>query len=261
MLEVKNVEYVIGEKKLLNNVSLDFVKNEFAVVMGQNGAGKTTLLKILAGSLKPTGGEVTVFNRNIESFDKNDLAKKRAVLSQHYEIAFPITVEEIVMMGRYPHFRDTPSKEDIEIVSTAIDIMGVSEFRKRDYNTLSGGEAQKVQMARVISQIWQEDNKESKILFLDEPVSSLDMHYQHLILKLIRKYSMKNILVVGVIHDINLAFEYADRIIFLKNGEYIRSYNTNEIIDPADLKDIFEIEIGIIKNPYSDRPMFVVKNS
>lgn len=260
MLEVKNVEYVIGGKKLLKNVSLDFLKNEFVVVMGQNGAGKTTLLNILAGSFKPTGGEVSVFKKKIESFDKTDLAKKRAVLSQHYYIAFPITVEEIVMMGRYPHFRDIPSKADIEIVRTAIDIMGVTEFRERDYNTLSGGEAQKVQMARVISQIWQEDNNESKILFLDEPVSSLDIHYQHLILKLIREYSLKNILVVGVIHDINLAFEYADRVIFMKNGNIVKNYNTNESIDTSVLKEIFEVEIGMLKNPYSNKPMFVVRN-
>ncbi|HMS33765.1 MAG TPA: heme ABC transporter ATP-binding protein [Ignavibacteria bacterium] len=261
MLEVKNVEYVIGGKKLLKNVSLDFLKNEFVVVMGQNGAGKTTLLNILAGSLKPTGGEVSVFKKKIESFDKTDLAKKRAVLSQHYDIAFPISVEEIVMMGRYPHFLNVPSKDDIEIVSNAIDMMGMSEFKLRDYNTLSGGEAQKVQMARVISQIWQEDHSEPKILFLDEPVSSLDMHYQHLILKLIREYSLKNILVIGVIHDINLAFEYADRVIFMKNGSVVKSYNSKEAIDTAVLKEIFEIEIGLIKNPYSDKPMFAVKNN
>lgn len=259
MLEVRSVDYFIGDRQLLKNVSLNFEDNEFAVIMGQNGAGKTTLLKILAGSIKPTAGEVFLLDKKMETYDKVDLARKRAVMSQQYDITFPITVEEIVMMGRYPHFKDVPSKDDREIVHLSLNIMGVYDFRERNYNTLSGGEAQKVQMARVISQIWQNDSSEKKVLFLDEPVSSLDIHYQHIILKLVKEYSRKNILVVGVIHDINLAFEYADRVIFFKEGSLIKSYGTKEEINTEVIREVFEVDIGIIKNPFSDKYLFLVR--
>lgn len=259
MLEVKNIDYFIGSQQLLKNVSLNFEKNQFAVIMGQNGAGKTTLLKILAGSVRPSSGEVFLFDKKLTAYGKVELAQRRAVLSQQYDITFPITVEEIVMMGRYPHFKDLPERSDKEIVLKSLDMMGVYNFRQRDYNTLSGGEAQKVQMARVISQIWQEESCDPKILFLDEPVSSLDMHYQHIILKLVKEYSSRNILVVGVIHDINLAFEYADRVIFMKNGSVVKSYETKEKIDPEIIKEVFEVEIGILNNPFSLNPIFVVR--
>lgn len=265
MLSAKNVTYAIGTQKLVEDISLEFKTGEVAVIMGQNGAGKSTLLKILAGSLKHFGGEVVMFNKNLDSYSDEQLARIRAVLSQHYDISFPITVEEITIMGRYPYFKNNPSRKDIEICNAALDLMGIRNLLERDYNTLSGGEAQKVQMARVLAQIWQQNGKDenetndSKILFLDEPVSSLDIHYQHHILQIAKQYASNNVLVIAVLHDINLAFNYADRIIFMKSGKVVKTYNADEKIDKEVISGVFDVNTEIITNPFSNKPLFVVK--
>ena len=271
MLSAKNVTYTIGSKNLVENISIDFKPGEVAVIMGQNGAGKSTLLKILAGSIRHFGGEVVMHNKNIDSYSEEQLARQRAVLSQHYDIAFPISVEEITIMGRYPFFKNSPNPKDIEICYSALEMMGIKDLLQRDYNTLSGGEAQKVQMARVIAQIWQENNRADKngnemngsnpkILYLDEPVSSLDIHYQHHILQIARQYATKNVLVIAILHDINLAFNYADRIIFMKHGKIVKSYNVNDKIDKDIISGVFDVNMEIITNPFSKKPLFVVNN-
>lgn len=269
MLSAKNVTYSIGSQNLVEDISLDFKAGEVSVIMGQNGAGKSTLLKILAGSIKYYGGEVVMNNKNLDSYSDEHLATIRAVLSQHYDISFPITVEDIVTMGRYPYFKNSPELKDIEICNSALDLMGIRNLMKRDYNTLSGGEAQKVQMARVLSQIWQQKEKsgkndngnsggDAKILFLDEPVSSLDIHYQHHILQIAKQYASGNVLVVAVLHDINLAFSYADRIIFMKSGRVVKTYNSNDKIDKDVISKVFDVNFEIITNPFSQKPLFVV---
>ena len=258
MLNARNVTYSIGNFRLVEDITLDFKSGELAVIMGQNGAGKSTLLKILAGSLKHYAGEVIMMDRSLDSFSDLELAKTRAVLSQHYDVSFPIPVGEIVLMGRYPHFKNTPSANDNVICEKAMEMMGVTQLSDRDYNTLSGGESQKVQMARVLAQIWQAEENEQKILFLDEPVSSLDLHYQHYILRIAKEYAKSNILVIAVLHDINLAFNYADRVIFMKTGKIVKTYSGDEEVDKAVVSEVFDVKTEIIKNPFSNKPIFVV---
>jgi len=258
MLNARNVTYSIGNFKLVEDITLDFKSGELAVIMGQNGAGKSTLLKILAGSLKHYAGEVIMMDRSLDSFSDLELAKTRAVLSQHYDVSFPIPVGEIVLMGRYPHFKNTPSANDNVICEKAMEMMGVTQLSDRDYNTLSGGESQKVQMARVLAQIWQAEENEQKILFLDEPVSSLDLHYQHYILRIAKEYAKSNILVIAVLHDINLAFNYADRVIFMKTGKIVKTYSGDEEVDKTVVSEVFDVKTEIIKNPFSNKPIFVV---
>ncbi len=258
MLSARNVTYSIGNFRLVDNITLDFKSGELAVIMGQNGAGKSTLLRILAGSMKHFAGEVIMMDRSLDSFSDIELARTRAVLSQHYDISFPIPVGEIVLMGRYPHFKNVPSHNDRKICEKAMDMMGVAAMSGRDYNTLSGGESQKVQMARVLAQIWQAEENEQKILFLDEPVSSLDLHYQHYILRIAKEYAKNNILVIAVLHDINLAFKYADRIIFMKSGKVVKSYLADDDVDREVISEVFDVKTDIIKNPFSNKPIFVV---
>ena len=260
MLKTNNVSYEIDKSTLLKNISLDLKPSEVTVIMGQNGAGKSTLLKLLAGSLKATEGQVSFLNKNIQSYKEQELAKIRAVLSQNYEISFPVTVEDIVMMGRYPHYKSEPAIEDHEIINSALSLMGIKNLKGRYYDTLSGGEAQKVQMARVLSQIWSSNENESRILFLDEPVSQLDIHYQYFLLQVARNLTKENITVIAILHDLNLALSYADNIVFLKNGELVKIYNSINEIDKEIVNKVFDIEMENIKNPFSDKPHFVVKN-
>lgn len=260
MLKAHNVSYTIDKSTLLKNISLEFKPNEITVIMGQNGAGKSTLLKLLAGSLKASEGEITILDKNILQYNEIELAKTRAVLSQHYDISFPVQVKDIVMMGRYPHFKSEPSNEDHEIINSALTMMGINNLKERYYDSLSGGEAQKVQMARVLSQIWINCNHESRILFLDEPVSQLDIQYQYFLMQVARNFTKENITVIAVLHDLNLALAYADNIVFLKKGGLIKNYSSINEIDKEIVNKVFDIEMENIINPFSGKPHFIVKN-
>ena len=209
--------------------------------MGANGAGKSTLLKMLTGAIKPSSGKVLFKNKDLSSYTSEELAKERAVLSQSYQLNFPITVSDIIMMGRYPYFSSSPSQQDQEVFDASVKTVGVGHLVNRDYNTLSGGEAQKVQMARVLSQVWQIKGNAPKALYLDEPVSSLDMKYQHEILSIAKRFAEAGNAVVTILHDVNLALQYADRIHFMKDGEMLYSYTQGQNIDLKMLSLIFDI--------------------
>lgn len=255
MLKATNLSFHIKEKYLVDEINLDFREGQFTVIMGQNGAGKSTLLKILANSLKSSQGDVEYNARNIHSYHSLELAKLRAVLSQHYDITFPISVDDIVVMGRYPHFKNVPSAEDNKICEEVMKLLNIEDLKGREYNTLSGGEAQKVQMARVLAQIWEKET--AKILFLDEPVSNLDMKYQNQILGIAQKISRENCIVIAVLHDINLSINYADRIVFMKDG--LIKYVLNDLKDLTEeiIFDIFNVKAKIITNPFTDKPLVV----
>ena len=215
--------------------------------MGANGAGKSTLLKLLSGELKPSSGEVFLNNNDLRTYSKNELAKRRAVLSQHYHLAFPISVEEIVLMGRYPYFGTNPSEKDKVICNEAAKLMAVENLLDRDYTTLSGGEAQKVQMSRVLSQIWSDDAAEGRLLFLDEPVSHLDVKYQHQLMKVAKDFSTKGTTVIAVLHDVNLAIAFADRLLFMRDGNILYDVNDAADLTPAVLFNIFGLESSIVR--------------
>src|SRR5215218_8264510 len=153
MLSAINISFRVDQKYLLEKTTIEFETGLFHVIMGANGAGKSTLLKLLAGDLKPSTGEIMLDGKELNKYTKKELAKRRAVLSQHYNISFPISVKDIVMMGRYPYFNNNPAPADHFICKESMELMDIWEFEERDYNTLSGGEAQKTQMARVLSQI------------------------------------------------------------------------------------------------------------
>jgi iron complex transport system ATP-binding protein len=236
MLKTENLSYWIDEHCLLSNLDLSFEPNKFHVIMGANGAGKTTLLRLLAGNLQPTDGEVFLFDKAVRKYPKKELAGMRAVLSQHYQIAFPIGASDIVMMGRYPFFNTAPTRNDRDICSHALQLMQSHDLSQREYGTLSGGEAQKIQMSRVLSQIWEAGETNEKILFLDEPVSHLDLKYQHQLLKKAKEFCKRHVTVVAILHDINLAFLYADRIIFLKQGKLVHDTSSPSSISPISSK-------------------------
>ena len=258
MLSLKNISYEISKAVLLKNIFLEFKSGEFITIMGPNGAGKSTLLKIMAASIFPSSGEILMNDKPLNHFPKTVLAKMRAVLSQHYEISFPITVEEIVLMGRYPYFDTIATVIDKKICAEMLENMGVQHLSERNYNTLSGGEMQKVQMARILAQL-QNEEYASKILFLDEPVSSLDINYQHFILKIARTLAKKNILVIAVLHDINLASQYADKIVMMKEGEVVANGNPAAVITPELLFSTYGIKGRMLKDENISFPYFIAE--
>ncbi len=258
MLVAENVSYQIEGKYLVKNFSFVFDKNKFIVIMGKNGAGKTTVLKMLSGGLKPQSGKITLDGKDIFSIKPGMFAKKRAMLSQNYDISFPIEVNELIMMGRYPYFRSRPTIDDVRICDETMRMLNIEELKERDYNTLSGGEARKVHLARTLAQVWQEE--EPKILFLDEPIANLDLKYQFEIIKIAKERTSYNTLVVAVLHDINLANQFADEIIFMKDGEIHSIKKKNQSIGSLPLGEIFSANFKIIKEPESGEEFAVLSD-
>lgn len=256
MLSAVGISLKVGEKYLLNETSVEFEQGKFHVVMGPNGAGKSTLLKLLAADEKPTSGKIILFDRELYDYSKKQLATKRAVLSQHYHITFPISVNDIVLMGRYPYFTNNPTTNDLSICEQAMKLMDVYDLRKRDYNTLSGGEAQKVQMSRVLSQIWQAKQGEEKLLFLDEPVSHLDVKYQHQLLNAAKNFCSQQKTVIAILHDINLSIAYADRILFLKQGKILYDETNLSEINSDLIRNVFDVSSTIL-HPQNHKPVVI----
>jgi iron complex transport system ATP-binding protein len=193
-------------------------------------------------------------------------------MSQLPELHFPLSVDDIVLMGRYPHFSFQPSKKDLTICQAAMERVEIMSLSGRDYLTLSGGEKQRVQFARALAQIWElppEDPRASspqvvaspqpasRYLFLDEPVSSLDIHYQHQFLQIARSLVEENIILIAVLHDINLAMLYADRMIFMKEGRIVAEGPSPEIVTPSLIREVFNIPVHLLQNPHGPAPVMV----
>lgn len=257
MVRAEGVSFRVGKQTLLQPTTVSLEEGKFHVIMGANGAGKSTLLKILSGDQQPSSGTVSISDKNLSAFSKKELALKRAVLSQHYYLAFPITVQEIVLMGRYPFFGSNPTANDLSICRQAMEKMEVEKFAKRDYTTLSGGEAQKVQMSRVLAQIWNEEGAEKKILFLDEPVSHLDVKYQYQLMRVAKEACRKKTTVIAVLHDINLAISFADSILFMKEGA-IRHIVENALqLTPAIIEETFGVTARIFQDKEHTKPVVI----
>lgn len=257
MVRADAISFAVKHRLLVAETSLLFKPDTFHVIMGANGAGKSTLLKMLAGNLKPGSGTVFLNETALNAYTKKSLAQRRAVLSQHYHIAFPLLVNDFVLMGRYPYYDTNPAPHDLSICKQVMQWMQVEDFKDRDYNTLSGGEAQKVQMSRVLAQIWPDEKDVQKVLFLDEPVSHLDVKYQHQLLQVAKVLCQKSITVIAVLHDINLALSFADRILFMKNGAVLYDLAAPYAITPKIIDDTFDMQSKIIRLAEKDKPIVV----
>lgn len=246
MVELRDVSYRVGDARILNDVSVRFRPGKFNVVLGPNGAGKSTLLRIATGLTTPTSGSVVYDDRAISSFGAMDLARMRAVLSQHVELAFPLPAADVVMMGRYPHYDRVPTPRDRAIVSQALETVGMTDKRDQAYPTLSGGEQQKIQLARVLAQIWSADESASsprahRFLFLDEPTSSLDVHYQLHLLDVARSLLDHDCTVIAILHDLNVALEYGEHFVLMAGGRIALDAEDPAAISREELERIFRV--------------------
>ncbi|HEU4587067.1 MAG TPA: heme ABC transporter ATP-binding protein [Gemmatimonadales bacterium] len=250
MVELRGVGHSIGSATLLRDVSVSFRPGGFHVILGPNGAGKTTLLRAATGLLRPSAGEVRYGGRPIAGLSLEELARTRAVLSQHSALAFPLPVEDVVLMGRYPHYGRVPSARDRAIVAQALELVGMAAKRDQSYTTLSGGEQQKVQLARVLAQVWGDDRPgESRYLFLDEPITGLDIHYQIHLLDVVRNLRAAGCTVVAILHDLNLAFEYGDHFLLLSGGRLVcEAARADEIPLPV-IEQTFRVRAHRVPDP------------
>lgn len=261
MLKTENIHYSIGKKSILNGISAIFYPGEFNMILGPNGSGKSTFLKIFSGEINKYNGSVFYGEEKITSLKKEALAKQRAVMSQQPELSFPLMVEEVVMMGRYPHFTFNPNKKDETICNQVMERMNLILFKERNYLTLSGGEKQRVQYARVLAQIWEKPTEGYRYLFLDEPLTSLDINYQQEFLQIAREFTNDGTILIAVMHDINLAIQYADKLFFLKEGKLVSHGSPKDILDQELIKQVFNVEASIINNPITNNPLVIYNNN
>ena len=250
MVEAQNVGFRAGGRDLVAGVTARFEPGQLHLLIGANGAGKSTLVKVLSRLLKPASGRVLYDGHEVAAASERDLARRRAVLSQAIEVAFPLTVREVVMMGRYPHFATRPSAHDVAIVSEVMEFFEVTEMGDRSYPTLSGGEKQRVNFARVLAQVWQPLPGQRRVLFLDEPLTFLDIRHQIDFMKKIRStVTAGDMVVIGVVHDLNLAARFADRLLLLHQGRLLAEGTSAEVLTPEHIRVAFGIEPVVTTAP------------
>ncbi len=257
MLKVNNISYGIHHAEILKGISMSFSPGGLSVILGPNGSGKSTLLKIASGELTPSEGDIHYGCLHLDKTKIKEAAKFRAILTQHSELNFPLSVEEVVSMGRYPHFISKQGIQDKEIIGAVLDKMYLAGLRERNYLTLSGGEKQRVHFARVLTQLWHKPENGIRYLLLDEPIASLDLNYQHEFLKTASEMAQSGDVVVAVLHDINLAAQYADKIFVLNKGSLIAEGKPSEIITPELIFELYHIKIKVLQTD-SNMPQIII---
>ena len=239
MLEVKNLSFAYkNNKEILNNISFGVEKGDFLAILGNNGAGKSTLLKCLNKILKADKGSVILNNQDLIKMKTFEIAKKVALVGQNIP-SLDISVRDMVMLGRKPHMKWKFSEEDDRIVEDAMERIGIDKDMHSNFiSNISGGECQKVVLARALAQ-------SPELLLLDEPTSSLDIKNQYVVLNLVKDLiKEKNIIGIVVIHDINLAIKYCNKVLFLKDSQVYFSGNVEDINDQM-IYDVYDVKSSI----------------
>lgn len=261
MFSANELNFSIGKKSLVQDASLNIEAGEVTVILGPNGAGKSTFMKLLAGDLRPDSGLITLDNQSIIELSNKQVAQRRAMMPQSSNVVFPFTALEIAMIGRSPHVSKNETLHDRRIVEEAMICTGVNHLASRNYNTLSGGEQQRVQLARALAQIWvdEADNcaNEARYLLLDEPVASMDLAHQHETLRIAKTFSQRNVGVLLILHDINLAAMYADKIAVFKNGKIYRQGEPKAVLDEALIRNVFGVDVFLSEHPTLGCPVMV----
>jgi iron complex transport system ATP-binding protein len=242
ILEVKNLSVSYNKKKILKNVSFSLNKGEILGILGANGSGKSTLLKAISNIL-PYRGEIFIKEKEIKKTNKKELAKTLTLLPQESNFNFPLTVYEMVLMGRNPHisFFSLPSKKDKQITEETIKFLKIEHLKNLSYTTLSGGQKKLTQIARALAQ-------NTEILLLDEPTNHLDFKNQYFLLEKIKEISQKkSITCIITFHNPNLAYKYCDKILMLKDKKILSFGKTKEILNEENLKKLYDTKIKEIK--------------
>jgi ABC-type hemin transport system, ATPase component len=229
VLIAKNLTFAYSSRMIIDDVSLSIKSGEIVIIIGPNGAGKSTLLRLLTGYQKPSSGECYLLDRPLSQWPQKQLAKTK----------------EVIAMGRAPYGKVHFNKA-IDEVMLQTDCL---QFAERDYRGLSGGEQQRVQLARVLAQLWQPQPSE-KLLFLDEPTSALDLYHQQHTLRLLKQLAVKQKLAVCcVLHDLNLAALYADKIILLNKGKIVEQGTPSQVLTVENIQRWYGVDLGIFAHP------------
>lgn len=248
---LNNLNFSYNEKHILKNINISFERNKFYSILGPNGSGKTTLLKNILKALPTTDKTIYIDAFDINNYKNKDLAKKMSSVPQNTNLEFDFTSFDVVLMGRSPHLKrfERETNKDYEIVREAMEITNTWHLKDKYINQLSGGERQKVIIARALAQ-------ESSIILLDEPISNLDIQNQIEIMDTL-KFLNRDVTIISVLHDLNLAAQYSDYILLLKNGEIFFKGTPEKVLNVNNLKYVYDVNTYIIKNPVTGKPHII----
>ncbi len=255
ILKLKNIGFKYDEKQVLKDVSLAVNAGEILGILGPNGSGKSTLLRVMDGVLSPEEGSITINDKSYHSLKRNALAREVAMVAQEQHFRFSFTCIEVVLMGRFPHLKRMQFEDhnDLRIAMDSLKATHAIEFAERSIHDLSGGEKQRVLIARALAQ-------EPRVILLDEPTSFLDLKFKREVFKLISSLSKEKGLGVAIVsHDIDLVAQYCSKIILLKNGTVYRTGDPDTVITAENIEDVYECPVLVDKNPLSGRPRVSVK--
>lgn len=243
MIELNQVGYRIGGNWLVRNITLTIETGTLWCLVGPNGAGKSTLLRLISGELTPTTGNIRLFGKPIHTYEPREFARLRAYLQQKREVNFPFTSMEIVLFGRYPYLNGSKeTARDLHIVQEALRKVEADIFAERLYPTLSGGEASRVDIARILAQA-------PELFLLDEPTNHLDPRHHVQILNLCKTLCRQRKTVITAIHDLNLASMYADRLLMLKDGEPVACGSPRDVLTLEQLSEVYGIPFEVLSHP------------
>lgn len=255
MLRVEQLEVRRGQGVVLSGIDLQLHPGEVLGVLGPNGAGKSTLLAAMTGELPASAGQVTLDQRALDDWAGPERARRLAVLPQSSSLNFAFRVEEVVAMGRLPH--DSGRVRDAQIVQQALQAADAVHLAGRSYLALSGGERQRVHLARVLAQLW--PGGEGQVLLLDEPTSMLDPLHQHTCLQAVRHLAESGAAVLVILHDLNLAARYCDRLLLLEQGRAHALGTPAEVLRAEPLQAVFGLEVLVQTHPERGHPLIVAR--
>jgi len=258
MIEAEAVSLRIGRARLVADATITLAPGEVLALLGPNGAGKSSLLRLMAGDASPSAGRVRMAGRPLGAWTRRAAARFRAVLPQSSTLEFAFTAFEVTLMGRGPHDGRGESRADRAIAEAVLAETGAWHLRDRLYPTLSGGEQQRVQLARVLAQIWEPaPDGGPRYLLLDEPTASLDLAHQHETLALARRFAGQGVAVLAVLHDLNLAALYADRVALMTGGRLGEPGPPGAVFSADAIRSVFGVPVTIARHPGSDRPLVI----
>jgi iron complex transport system ATP-binding protein len=255
LVEVRGVSFGYGGSFRLAGVSFEVGEREILGVIGPNASGKTTLLRLLSKVHEPEQGEIRLAGAPLRRLGRFALARQVAVVPQELAPAFPVTVEELALMGRHPHSegRFFEGPQDLARARQAMALAGVLDLAAQPFDALSGGERQRAVLARALAQ-------EPRLLLLDEPTSHLDLRHQREIVGLLRRLNRdRGTTIILVSHDLNLAGEVADRLLLIAGGRVVKSGVPADVLDEATLETAYDCAVRVEKNPVSGRPLVTIR--
>jgi iron complex transport system ATP-binding protein len=256
LLQARDLSGGPGTGDTVHSVSLNVSSSEIVGVIGPNGSGKTTLLRLLTGDLIPTRGALSLLNQPLHDWRLAERAQRVSVLPQFTQLDFDFSVREVVAMGRLPH--TCSQQAQTRVIDEQLEVCGLRSLQDRPYTQLSGGEQQRVQLARSFAQIsFQDHSLDRSLLVLDEPLSSVDWAYQGPILDHIKALSQRGLGVIMTLHDLNRLTQLADRIVVLQNGNLLSQGSPTTVLSETLLEQVFGLQVALIPHPTSNIPWIV----